>query len=183
VHLKKYAAVCSLAVFLFLTGSCTRTGHDENRFLSSPIPIKQVGILPFTGGPRGNYYADLLEADLHTCGINVAENNKIKKILTDSGYDARENPHIELLPQLLNKKAGLSFFLIGSITAAENTDRRFDDINIDLRLMDLEAGEIIWASQAEYWTTAKSKQGDARRAMSQLADDLCNKFANQSGTE
>jgi len=172
MQLPKIISIISLSAWLFLPSACAPTSQVDGRQFSPARPLNQLGILPFTG-PQGKFYADLLTTDLLACGLAITTGHEIEKILAASGYQTDDQPDLAVLPQFLNKKLGLTHFLIGAVATAEAPAPRYDNVSIDLRLLDLESGEITWASRTEYWSRANNGPGDARRAIGLLARDFC----------
>ena len=105
------------------------------------------------------------------------ERSRIEAVFRELGFvgDRRFDP--TSLPQV-GRLLGLREVVVGSISAAGGPLYSYAHINIALRLVEVETGEVLWASRYgnPLWSSAISTQGDVQRGAESLAQNFCADF-------
>jgi curli biogenesis system outer membrane secretion channel CsgG len=163
---------------VFFLASCAST--------TSVIPAAQTAagallvVMPLEG-EYGTQASDMLAQQLLQEGYRVVERSRIEQVLRELGYSRDFRFDASSLPKIGNH-LGVHYIIVGSNTTM-GVQRQlemggplysFDHVNMNLRLVSVSSGEILWAARYgnPMWTSAVSTQGDIQRG----AKDLISEF-------
>jgi TolB-like protein len=159
---------------LLLSASCaTKTTRSLSfRKLSG----ERIAVMPLSG-PHGELAADLINQGLLECGFRVVERSRIDAVFAELGFVGDRRFDSSSLPRV-GRVLGLREVVVGSISAVGGPLYSYPHANIALRVVDVETGEVLWASRYgnPFWSSAISTQGDVQRGAESLAENLCADF-------
>ena len=123
--------------------------------------------------PLVSQASDMLAQQLLQEGYRVVERSRIEQVLRELGYSRDFRFDASSLPKIGNH-LGVHYIIVGSITTMGGPLYSFDHVNMNLRLVSVSSGEILWAARYgnPMWTSAVSTQGDIQRG----AKDLISEF-------
>jgi TolB-like protein len=155
-----------LVIAALLLTSCATTTVKSSSF--RPLATGKIAVMPLSGD-YGEQAADMIGQELLMRGFRLIDHTQIDKAMRQLGYvgDRRFDP--DALPAV-GKQLGLKELLVGSITEIGGPLSSYPHVNISLRLVDVETGEVLWSAKYgnPLWSSATSTQGDIQRGAALL---------------
>ena len=141
-----------------------------------PLATNRIGVTELKG-PDGDVASDLIAQGLLGKGYRVVERSQIDHVLSELGRSG-DSRFDSASIAAAGRQLGLHELLVGSVNLEGGPLYSFKHANITLRLVDVETGELLWASTYGNpgWTSAISTQGDLQRGAEYLTDEFFRAF-------
>ncbi len=165
-------------LFVILSAACASTKTTRAPSFR-PLSGDRLAVMPLRG-PHGDLAADLINQGLLDCGLRIVERSHLDTVLRELGYRGDERFDPATIPAV-GRVLGLREVVVGSISAVGGPLYSYDHVNMTLRVVEVETGEVLWASRYgnSLWSSAISTQGDVQRGAAKLAQAICRDFANR----
>jgi TolB-like protein len=141
--------------------SCATTTVKSSSF--RPLTNGKVAVMPLSGD-YGEQAADMIGQELMMRGFRLIDHTQIDTVMRRFGYVGEKRFDPDALPAV-GKQFGLREVLVGSITEIGGPLTSYAHVNISLRLVDVETGEVLWSAKYgnPLWSSATSTEGDIQR--------------------
>jgi TolB-like protein len=169
--------IALLLFFMAFITSCASTTSVSPSAGATSGPL--LAVMPLEG-EFGTQASDMITHKLLDSGFRMVERSQIDQVLKELGYAGNKRFADFSLPKI-GRQLGVQKLFVGSVTAAGGPLSSFEHVNINLRLVSVSSGEILWAAKYgnPMWTSAMSTQGDIQRGARDLVNEFKNTYAKQ----
>lgn len=169
--------IALLLFFMAFITSCASTTSVSPSAGATSGPL--LAVMPLDG-EFGTQASDMITHKLLDSGFRMVERSQIDQVLKELGYAGNRRFADFSLPKI-GRQLGVQKLFVGSVTAAGGPLSSFEHVNINLRLVSVSSGEILWAAKYgnPMWTSAMSTQGDIQRGARDLVNEFKNTYAKQ----
>lgn len=166
-----------LLFFMAFITSCASTTSVSPSAGATSGPL--LAVMPLDG-ELGTQASDMITHKLLESGFRMVERSQIDQVLKELGYAGNRRFADFSLPKI-GRQLGVQKLFVGSVTAAGGPLSSFEHVNINLRLVSVSSGEILWAAKYgnPMWTSAMSTQGDIQRGARDLVNEFESTYAKQ----
>lgn len=169
--------IALLLFFMAFITSCASTTSVSPSAGATSGPL--LAVMPLDG-ELGTQASDMITHKLLESGFRMVERSQIDQVLKELGYAGNRRFADFSLPKI-GRQLGVQKLFVGSVTTSGGPLYSFEHVNINLRLVSVGSGEILWAAKYgnPMWTNAMSTQGDIQRGARDLVNEFKDTYAKQ----